>query len=62
MEFIVFILNTVFISMIVLGLMANLLGLERTIAASSEYQRHLMKVAMLVPIGLVGLIAVFLAA
>lgn len=60
MELTVFIFST----MIGVGLVAFLFCMDRafSFSASSKNQQYLMRLSMLVPIGLVGLIAVILAA
>lgn len=62
MELIVFILKTVFSTMIGVGLVAFFSLIEHFLSSSSKNQQYLMRVTMLVPIGLVGFIAVILAA
>ena len=58
----VFILKAVYSTMIGVGLVAFFFSVDRAIYASPKNQKYLRKVTMLVPIGLVGLIAVILAA
>lgn len=62
MELIVFILKVVCSTMIGIGLVAFFFFFDRAFSASSNNRQYLMRITMLVPVGLVGLIAVILAA